>query len=119
MRGKDMKEATITCEELNAYVVNLERPDGKLPGAKLWLRVDNFKDVEVWVGDKLYVVAIIQNVPKTYAKMRQNGVACEKAVMKYLQAEDFVGSEYLYIGLQDVPVNRIPKGLTLDPKKKK
>lgn len=108
-----MNKGTITVEELNAYIVNLSDQNGRLPKAKSWVQVDNFKDIELWVGDGLYVVSIIKDVPKTKTDLEQNALKAKDTVLKWLQDEGFITHEHFYVGLQDLPVNKLPTGLTL------
>ena len=113
-----MNTRPMTDIELNSYVVSYPREDGQLPPAKNWQRIGNVEGMELFVGDRTYVIALVTVRPKNMAALRQNTKAAETTAIAYLQREGFIDNEYLYIGLQDIDTTNLPKGLTLDLKKK-
>ena len=82
--------------------------------AKKWQRVD-VGDLEVYVGDRKYVISFVETLPKTSREMEANTLSAEETVMKYLIGEDFVDSEdFLYVGLQRIDLQDPPSGLDID-----
>jgi hypothetical protein len=109
--GKRMKnKESLSNFELNNLVVNcpiLENEDKHF--AKDWKRVD-VGDLEVYVGDRKYVVAFVEEIPKTAEEMKTNTLSTEETIMRYLIGEGFVDEEdFLYVGLQLMDINDIPE----------
>lgn len=104
---------TFTPPELDAILRTLPPDDvfGHLPSPKKWLRVDVCQ-TEVYVGDKDYVIALVEKLPKTVDDLTKNQVNTEETIVKYLQNEGFLGVEYAYVGMQRFDLNNPPKGLT-------
>jgi hypothetical protein len=76
--------------------------------AKEWKRADCGK-IEVYVGDELYVVAVINRKPIKYKSgLVKNNKAIEKTIIRYLQSEGFIGNEYVYVGMQTIDINLLP-----------
>ena len=64
---------------------------------------------EVYVGDELYVIAMVNARPITRDIMKKNNDAVEKTVTRYLQAEGFINNEYVYVGMQTLKLDDLPK----------
>lgn len=95
MANKD----NISSYELNLLISNLPPIEGIIPYAKQWLRV-NVGDIEVYVGDQLFIVALITTEAKTKDELQEKGLATEKTILNYLRSEGFIDKNYAYIGLQ-------------------
>jgi hypothetical protein len=106
-----MKESNISMPELNALVHGFPCEDGPLPPAKNWVRVD-VGDLETYVGDRLYVVTLVETLPDSVEEIKQFGASAEATVIKYLQGEGFIDNEFLYIGLQRFDLQNPLDGMT-------
>lgn len=103
---------TFTPQELNAIIRTMP-PDvvfGPFPAPKKWRRVDVCQ-TEVYVGDRDYVVALVDKLPETVDDLAKNQVNTEETIVKYLQEEGFIGIEYAYVGMQKFDLQHPPKGL--------
>jgi hypothetical protein len=110
MQTKD----TLTPPELDAIVRNL--PTEVLLGAiptKKWKRVD-VGMTEVYVGDELYIVALVEKMSESIDEITSNQVNTEETVIKYLQSEGFIGKDYAYVGMQRFNLQKPPEGFTND-----
>lgn len=95
-----MYNKPMTDAELNSYVIALRNDaGGYFPAAKSWQRID-VGDIETYVGDRLYVIAIAKETPSE-TDIDEVAVAIQTQVIKYLQSEGFIDAEFLYIGLQE------------------
>ena len=94
---------TLTSPELDAIVHNLpsEALLGPMPRPKKWKRTD-CGNIEVYVGDKLYVVALVEKLAESIDEVASNQVNTEDTVIKYLRSEGFIDDEkeYAYVGMQ-------------------
>ena len=100
---------TLTPPELDAIVRNLPEEVGPNPRPKKWKRVD-CGNVEVYVGDDLYVVALVEKISESVDEVATNQINTEDTVIKYLQSEGFIGKEYAYVGMQRFKLNHPPEG---------
>ena len=90
---------TFTPPELDAIVRSLPKEDGPYPRSRKWKRVD-VGQTEVYVGDSLYVVALVEKFPTSPDDLASTQANTEGMVIKYLQSEGFLGEEYAYVGMQ-------------------
>ncbi len=76
---------------------------------KEWKRVD-CGDIEVYVGDRMYVVALVDKLPESEKEVVDNQINTEDTVLKYLTDEGFLDDEYAYIGMQQfaLPLRPLP-----------
>ena len=99
MQNKD----TLTTEELDeiARIIPFDDiiPSKSLPNPKKWIRVD-CANTEVYVGDRTYIVALVEKIPETIDEVAGTHVNLEEVVSKYLKAEGFIDNGYAYIGMQ-------------------
>jgi hypothetical protein len=104
---------TLTPQELDAIIRNLpsEALLGPIPRPKKWKRVD-VGQIEVYVGDRLYVVALCEKLPQSIDEMASNQVNTEDTVIKYLRSEGWIDEEYAYVGMQRFSLKQPPKGFT-------
>lgn len=106
-----MKNNTLSTFELNAIMRTMPLDDNhKLPPAKNWKKIDIGK-TETYVGDNLYVVALVEKLPRDMKEVETNGMSTEKVVIKYLRGEGFIGDEYFYVGMQRFDVKNPPNDL--------
>lgn len=84
-----------------------------MPAPKMWRRVD-VGTLETYVGDDVYAMAFINQIPNTIEEMELNNKRAEETVIRYLQAEGFIGKEYIYMGLQRFDLQHLPQGFELD-----
>lgn len=90
----------ISPEELNWYIMSAPNLLGKpLPPAKQWSRID-VGQIETYVGDGVYVIAVVNKRPADAEEMKENGVKAQKLVVSYLMSEGFIDKDFLFIGLQ-------------------
>jgi len=101
---------TLTPPELDTIVRNLPEEDGPYPKPKKWKRVD-CGSIEVYVGDELYVVALVEKLPESIDELASNQINTEDTVIKYLRSEGFLGEEYAYVGMQRFSLRNHPKGI--------
>ena len=96
-------ENTLTNKELNEVVklIPLDDliPEKPLPKPKKWIRVD-CGQTEVYVGDRLYIIALVEKIPESIDEVTGTHVKLEDVVIKYLKAEGFIDNDYAYIGMQ-------------------
>jgi hypothetical protein len=76
----------------------------------MWKRVD-VGTLETYVGDSLYVITLIDQLPTSLEEAASNGLSAEDTVIRYLQGEGFLGEEFVYLGLQRFDKNNLPDGL--------
>lgn len=102
---------TLSPEELNAVIRNLP-PDenGPFIAPKKWMRVD-VGTLETYVGDKLYVITLVEKLPNSLEEVESNAEFAEQTVIRYLQGEGFIGEEYAYVGLQRFDLKNLPEEL--------
>ncbi len=91
--------------ELNATIRTMG-----FPAPKAWKRVD-CGSIEAYVGDKLYVIALVETCPDNIEQLKENQTKTELTVIKYMQSEGFVGKEYVYVGMQRFNLKKPPQGL--------
>lgn len=98
----------MTSRVLNAFIRTMPSADGQvLPVPKVWQLV-NMGAVPVYVGDREYVVAFVDKQPASMADMESNQAATEEVVIRYLQQEGFIDEEYVYVGMQQFDLGKIP-----------
>lgn len=76
--------------------------------------MNDIGNVEVYLGDSAYIVAIIHLSPKDMPDIFDLPVAYQRVkdtVLKYMQGEGFVGTEYIYLALQEFDLQTPPSGL--------
>ena len=102
---------TLNPQELNAIIRNIP-PDnhGAFAIPKGWTRVD-VGNLETYVGDSIYIITLIEKLPRTMTEMESDNMSVEQVVTKYLRDEGFIGEEYAYIGLQRFDLANPPEGL--------
>ncbi len=83
------------------------------PAPKKWERVD-VGETECYVGDRLYVLALVENPPETIEELKANQSNTENMVIKYMQSEGFIEKEYVYVGMQRFNLKNPPKGFIED-----
>lgn len=104
---------TLTPEELNAILRTLPLDDmveNPLPKPKKWIRVD-CGETEVYVADRLYVVALLERQHKDIALLTSAHLTKEEAIIKYLKGEGFIDEEYAYVGMQKFEIDNLIDGL--------
>jgi hypothetical protein len=79
---------------------------------KQWQRID-VGHIETYVGDETIVIGMVTIIPKTRKEMEDNNKKAEKIIIKYLQSEGFIGTEYVYVGLQTFNLKRLPNDLNI------
>jgi hypothetical protein len=77
---------------------------------KAWKRVD-CGQIEVYVGDRLYIVVLVDKFPESVNEMTANQSNTEETVVKYLRSEGFIDDEYAYVGMQRFSLRKPPEGL--------
>jgi len=97
-------ENTLTNQELNELICSIPF-ENHLPRPKKWARVD-CGEIEVYVGDRLYIVALVEKIPDDIDEVTSNQVNTEETVVKYLRSEGFIDEDYAYIGMQRFKINR-------------
>ena len=102
---------TLTTPELDAILRTLPDDAGPYPKPKKWRRVD-VGHTEVYVGDRLYIVALVEKLPETIDELATTQVNTEDVVIKYLRSEGFIDEEYAYVGMQRFSLRQPPKGFT-------
>lgn len=106
-----MNPNTLSPLELNALISTMPTEDGtKFAYAKEWQRVDVGK-LETYVGDRLYVITLVEKLPETMDEVEANGLSAEETVIRYLQGEGFIDEEFVYVGLQRFDLQNPPRGL--------
>lgn len=105
-----MKTNTLSPEDCNALIQRMPCESGPLPSATTWQRVD-VGFLETYVGDSLYVITLIERLPKTIDEVQSQGESVEETVIRYLQGEGFVGEQFVYLGLQRFDKDNLPEGL--------
>lgn len=75
-----------------------------LPKPKKWVRVD-CGQTEVYVGDRLYIVALVEKIPDSEDEVVATQLNVEETVVKYLRSEGFIDNDYAYIGMQRFKIN--------------
>lgn len=103
------KHNTLTPDELNAVIRNItdEKTGKPLQAPTSWQRID-CGNIEVYVGDRSYVVALVDELLKTEQEIANKQINTESIVTKYLQSEGFIDAEYAYVGMQQFSIN-LPK----------
>lgn len=91
-------ENTYTPQELNDILLTLPFIE-QLPTPKKWVRVD-CGQTEVYVGDRLYIVALVDETTADIEKITETQIKVEQTVVKYLQNEGFIDNDCAYIGIQ-------------------
>jgi hypothetical protein len=99
-----------TMNTLQPFELNATIRQMGFPAPKSWHRVD-CGQIEAYVGDKLYVIALVEKCPDNIAELKENQSKTEHTVIKYLQSEGFVGKEYVYVGMQRFNLKKPPEGL--------
>src|SRR5512137_2929011 len=94
---------TLQSSELNATIRTMG-----FPAPKAWKRVD-CGQIETYVGDGLYVVALVEKYPENIEQMKETQFKTEATVIKYLQGEGFIEKEYVYVGMQRFSLKKPPK----------
>jgi hypothetical protein len=84
---------------------------GTLPKSKTWKRV-NCGQIEAYVGDGIFVVALVEKLPESVDELATNQINTEETIIKYLKSEGFLGEEYAYVGMQRFAIRNHPKGFT-------
>lgn len=103
---------TLTPRELDAVIRSLPLDDlGLIPRPKVWKRVD-CGNTEVYVGDRLYIVALVEKLPESIDELTTTQLNTEDTVVKYLRGEGFIDEEYAYVGMQRFSLKNPPKGFT-------
>lgn len=102
-----MKWNNLTHFELNALIGDLTWHGRKIRGATHWQRND-VGSIEVYVGDRKFIISITDERPKTKAELDRFFAAARDTVCRYLESEDFVDAKYLYIWLQRVRIAQLP-----------
>lgn len=106
-------ENTLTPDQLNAIIRTLPLNDmveTPFPPPKKWTRVD-CGEIEVYVADRLFVVALLERQHKDVATLTSAHLSSEDAIVKYLRSEGFIDAEYAYIGMQKFEVDDLIDGL--------
>ena len=101
-------ENTLTPRELDALIRTVplnEMVPEPLPKPKKWVRVD-CGQTEVYVGDRLYIVALVEKIPDSEDEVVATQLSVEETVVKYLQSEGFIDRDYAYIGMQRFKINK-------------
>ena len=107
---RDFTTDTLTPLQLDSIVRNLpNEPVGTLP--KTWKRV-NCGQIEAYVGDGIFVVALVEKLPESVDELATNQINTEETIIKYLKSEGFLGEEYAYVGMQRFAIRNHPKGFT-------
>lgn len=102
---------TLTPRELDAIIRSIPPDeDGPFIAPKKWARVD-VGNLETYIGDKLYVVTLVEKLPETIDELEANNESAEKIVIRYLQNEGFIDEEYAYVGMQQLDLRKPPLGL--------
>ena len=101
MKNKD----TLTPQELDAIIRTIpdELTGEPFAAPKVWKRVD-CGETEVYVGDRLYVVALVDKLTDSEQEVVDNQINTEDTVIKYLTGEGFLDDEYAYIGMQQFAI---------------
>ena len=100
-------ENTLTPEELDAIIRTIpmdERLPEPLPKPKKWVRID-CGQTEVYVGDKLYIIALVEKIHDSEDEIVATQLSVEETVVKYLRSEGFIDNDYAYVGMQRFKVN--------------
>ena len=92
---------TLTNEELDTIIRTIpdELSDEPFPAPKKWIRVD-CGEIEVYVGDRMYVIALVEKLTDSETEIVDTQISTEDTVIKYLQNEGFLDDEYAYVGMQ-------------------
>ena len=101
-------ENTLTPRELDEIVRTIpldEMVEDPLPRPKKWVRVD-CGQTEVYVGDRLYIIALVEKIPTTEDEVVETQLGVEQTVVKYLRSEGFIDRDYAYIGMQRFKINK-------------
>lgn len=96
---------TLTTEELDEIIQSFPHEITGIPfeTPEKWRRVD-CGNIEVYVGDRKYVIALIETMPPTEQEVVDNQINAEDTITKYLENEDFLDDVYSYIGMQKFPI---------------
>lgn len=98
----------MTSRVLNAFIRTMPTADGRMLSVpKAWTLV-KMGVVPVYVGDREYVVAFVDKQPTSMADMENYQAATEETVIRYLQQEGFIDEEYVYVGMQQFDLGKIP-----------
>jgi hypothetical protein len=98
---------TLTPKDLDGIVRSIppeEMVSDPLPKPKKWVRVD-CGQIEVYVGDRLYIVALVEKIPDTEDEVVSAQLNVEQTVVKYLRSEGFIDNDYAYVGMQRFQMN--------------
>ncbi len=105
----NMKKKNFSSFELNKYLREAANFHGTdVYQFKHWIRVDVGK-IEVYVGDNICVIAFINNNPKSMHEMVAYNEQVEKTVVKYLRSEGFIGEDLVFVGMQTINMENLPK----------
>jgi hypothetical protein len=108
------KPNSLTIHDLNNAIANLPTITNNIKSKpKEWKRVD-VGQTEVYLGDNLFVVALVENLPASYEEMSQNQVNTEIVVTKYLKSEGFIGEKYAYVGMQKLNLKNLPDNFNFE-----
>lgn len=100
-------ENTLTPEELDSIIRTIpmdERLPEPLPKPKKWVRID-CGQTEVYVGDRLYIIALVEKIHDTEDEIVSTQLSVEETVVKYLRSEGFIDNDYAYVGMQRFKLN--------------
>lgn len=101
-------ENTLTPRDLDEIIRTIPLDDmveKPLPKPKKWVRVD-CGQTEVYVGDKLYIIALVEKMPDSEDEVVKTQLSTEETVVKYLRSEGFIDNDYAYIGMQRFKINK-------------
>lgn len=104
---KSMTKINIPNYQLNKY---LSDACPCFDGAKSWQRID-VGDVETYVGDGTFVIAILKDVPADKEELDDNCQKVQPVIIRYLTGEGFISEEYLYMALQEFDLQNPPDWL--------
>jgi len=85
--------------DLNKIIAQINPESNKKSFAKKWIKVQIGR-YEVYVGDRAYVVTLVDTPASDNEEMMKNNLIAEEFVTRYLEDEDFVENEWIYLGLQ-------------------
>ena len=100
-------ENTLTPEELDAIIRTVPLDEmvlNPMPKPKKWVRVD-CGQTEVYVGDRLYIIALVEKIHDTEDEIVSTQLNVEETVVKYLRSEGFIDNDYAYVGMQRFKIN--------------
>ena len=99
--------------ELNALIRTItDSLTGKqLTAPDQWRRVD-CGNIEVYVGDRKYVIALVDKLTDTKEEIVTNQINTEDTVIKYLKSEGFLNDNFpddgeAYVGMQQFALDKL------------